>query len=83
MENTKDILYSVTPCTGPPILMGDDSLVKVIGKGRVELDHGSYENVLHVPKLSMNNLSVYQITHRLSQKGGVHTRLPVHFRHAI
>jgi hypothetical protein len=51
MENTKDILSFVTTCTRPPILMGDDSPVKVTRKGRVELDHGIFENVLHVPHL--------------------------------
>jgi hypothetical protein len=68
MENTKDILSSVTACTRPPILMGDDSLVEVTRKGRVELDHEIFENVLHVPKLSVNLLSVYHITHIGSRK---------------
>jgi hypothetical protein len=49
MENTKYILYFVTTCTGPPILMGDESPIEVIGKGRVELEHGIIEDVLHVP----------------------------------
>jgi hypothetical protein len=30
----------------------------------VEIHNGSFENVLHVPKLSMNLLSVYQITQK-------------------
>jgi hypothetical protein len=37
MEIKKDILSSVTAFTWPLILMGDDSLVKVTRKGRVEL----------------------------------------------
>jgi hypothetical protein len=37
-------------------------------KGREELDHGSFENVLHVPKLFVNLLLVYQITHLGSGK---------------
>jgi hypothetical protein len=44
--------------------MGDDTPVEVAGEGRVELHNGSFENVLHVPKLSMNLLSVYQITQK-------------------
>ena len=63
IKNTKDILSSITACTRPPILMGDDSLVEVTIKGRVELDHGSFENVLHVPQLFLNLLSMYHITH--------------------
>jgi len=54
MENKNDILSSLTTCMGPPILMGDDSPFEVTGKIRVELDHGIFENVLHVPQLSMN-----------------------------
>ena len=63
MAATKNVLSSITACTGPPILMGDDTPVEVTGQGRVELQHGSFENVLHIPKLSVNLLSIYQITH--------------------
>jgi hypothetical protein len=41
--------------------MGDNSPVEVTDKGRVELTNKSFENVLHVPKLSINILSVYQM----------------------
>jgi hypothetical protein len=63
MEATKHVLSSLKTCTGPPILMGDDSPVEVSGQGRVDLGNGSFENVLHVLKLSINILSMYQITH--------------------
>jgi hypothetical protein len=59
----KNVLSSIIACTGPPILMGDDTLVEVTRQGRVELQHGIFENVLHVPKLSMNLLFIYQIVH--------------------
>jgi hypothetical protein len=39
--------------------MGDNSLVEVTNKGRIELKNESFENVLHVPKLFVNLLSVY------------------------
>jgi hypothetical protein len=42
--------------------MGDNSSFKVKNKGRIELTNGSFENVLHVPKLYVNLLSVYQMT---------------------
>jgi hypothetical protein len=42
--------------------MGDDTPIEFAEEGRVELPNGSFENVLHVPKLSINILSVYQIT---------------------
>jgi len=41
--------------------MGDDSPFKVTDKGRVELTNGSFENVLHIPKLSVNLLSMYHM----------------------
>jgi hypothetical protein len=44
--------------------MWGDIPVAVAREGRVELHNGSFENVLHVPKISMNLLSVYQITQK-------------------
>jgi hypothetical protein len=52
MEATKEVYSSLDACKGPPILMGDNSPVEVTDKGRIELTNGSFENVLHVPKLS-------------------------------
>jgi hypothetical protein len=68
MEATKYVLSSLKTCTGPPILMGDDSPVEVSGQGRVDLENGSFENVLHILKLSVNLLFVYQITHTGTRK---------------
>jgi hypothetical protein len=42
--------------------MGDNSPVEVTDKGRIKLTNVSFENVLHVPKLSVNILFVYQMT---------------------
>jgi hypothetical protein len=63
METTKNVLSSIPTCTGPPILMGYDTPDEVISQGRLEIPHRSFENVLHVPKISVYLLSVYQITH--------------------
>jgi hypothetical protein len=41
--------------------MGDNSYVEVIGKGRIELTNGIFENVLHIPKIYVNLLSMYQM----------------------
>jgi hypothetical protein len=49
MDATHDILSFFTACNGPPILMGDNSPIEVTEKGRVEIDHGSFEKILHVP----------------------------------
>jgi hypothetical protein len=61
MASTKALCSSFYACKGHPILMGDNSPVEVTKKGRIELTNGSFENVLHVPKISVNLLSVYQI----------------------
>ena len=53
---------------GPPILLGDDSLTDSLGKGRIDLDHGKFNNVLYVLGLASNLLSVYQMTHTGSPK---------------
>ena len=47
--------------------MVDDSQFSLKGKGTAQLEHGSFKNVLYVPYLASNLLSVYQMTH---------TRLP-------
>jgi hypothetical protein len=55
-------------CKGLPILMEENSSVEVTGKGRIEFTNRSFENVLHVPKLSANLLSVYQMTNSSNGK---------------
>jgi hypothetical protein len=50
--------------------MGDDTPVEVCGKGIVSLEGGYFDNVLHVPSLSMKFISIYQITHSGSRKKG-------------
>jgi hypothetical protein len=62
MAATKIIYSSLDSCKGPPILMGDNFPIEVIDKGSIELTNEILENVLHVPKLSVNLLSVYQMT---------------------
>jgi hypothetical protein len=62
MAALEAVYSSLDACKGPPILMGDNSFVEVTCKGRIELTNESFENVLHVPKLSVNLLSVYQMT---------------------
>ena len=47
----------------PHIFMGDESKMEVEGKGHVEMENGEFKEVLYVPNLSSNLLSIYQITH--------------------
>jgi hypothetical protein len=62
MASPKEVYYYLDAFKGPPILMGDNSFVEVTGKGRIELTNGSFENVLHAPKIFVNLLSMYQMT---------------------
>jgi hypothetical protein len=62
MDSSKEVYSSLDACKGPPIMMGDNSSVEFTDRGRIELTNGSFENVLHVPKISINLLSVYQMT---------------------
>jgi hypothetical protein len=73
MDASKEVYYSFDACIGPPILMGDNSSVEVTDKGRIELTNGSFENVLHVPKLSVNLLSVYKMTNSSTEKRFIFT----------
>jgi hypothetical protein len=64
MAAKEEVFSSLSPFSRPPILMGGDTPVAVAREGKVELHNSSFENVLHVPKLSMNLLYVYQITQK-------------------
>ena len=66
--STMEAFSSLDMSKGPPIMLGDDSLTDSLGKGRIDLDHGKFSNVLYVPGLASNLLSVYQITHTGSPK---------------
>ena len=46
-----------------PIHMGDESTIISEGQGTVDLENGYFSNVLYVPSLAANILSVYQMTH--------------------
>ena len=68
MVSTKETFSSLDMSKGPPIVLGDDSLTNSLGKGRIDIDHGKFSNVLYVPGLASNLLSVYQMTHTGSLK---------------
>ena len=68
MVLTKEAFSSLDKLKGPSIVLGDDSLTESMGKGRIDLDHGQFNNVLCVPGLASNLLSVHQMTHTGSPK---------------
>ena len=53
---------------GPTIHTGDDSQISAIGRGSIEIEHDEFKNVLYVPSLATNVLSVYQMIHTSSPK---------------
>ena len=62
----KEIFSSLAMSKGPPIVLGDNSVPDSTGKGRTDLDHGNFNNVLYVLGLASNLLSMYQMTHTRS-----------------
>jgi hypothetical protein len=45
------------------VTIGDDSTLPVSGCGTVQIDNAQYKDVLHVPRVGPNLLSIYCITH--------------------
>jgi hypothetical protein len=76
MDASKEVYSSLDACKGPPILMGDNSSVEVTGKGRIELTNEIFENVLHVPKLSVNLLFMYQMTNFSQERNSYSHQIP-------
>jgi hypothetical protein len=68
MAATKAIYSSLDACKGTPIMMGDNSPVEVTDKGMIELTNESFENVMHVTKIFVNLLSVYQMKNSGTRK---------------
>ena len=66
MVSTRETFSSLDISKGPKIILGDDSLTDSMGKGRIDLDHGNFNNVLYVPSLASNILPVYHMTHTRS-----------------
>ena len=50
-------------CNTKQIFVGDDRSLSVVGFGIVPVENGHFIDVLCVPKIYCNLLSVYQITH--------------------
>ena len=68
MVASRESFSSLQSIDGPSIHMGDDTQIRVEGKGSIKLDHGVFRNVLYVPSLAANLLSLYHMTYTCSQK---------------
>ena len=58
----KNMFSSINSCKTEHIFVGNSSPLAVKGKVSVEMKDNMVHNVLYVPKLSTNLLSIYQIT---------------------
>jgi hypothetical protein len=63
MAKDGDIFSTIDECNTKKIFVGDDRSLSVEGSGIVQVENGHFNDVLCVPSLSCNLLSVYQITH--------------------
>ena len=63
MTAERDSFSSLETGKSIPIHMGDDSTIISEGQGTVDPENGFFSNVLYVPSLASNLLSVYQMTH--------------------
>ena len=68
MVSTRDTFSSLDNLKGPKIVLGDDSITYSLGKGKIDLNHDSFNDVFYVPGLAANLLSVYHMTHIGSPK---------------
>ena len=71
MVASKGSFTSLDLSGGPRIHMGDNSQIPVVGRGSIKIQHGDFKNVLYMPFLATNLLSVYQMTHTSSPKQAV------------
>ena len=63
MVASRESFSSLQSTNGPSIHIGDDSQIRAKGKGSIKFEHGNFNDVLYVPSLTKNLLSVYQMTH--------------------
>ena len=68
IKNTAKLLTSLAPCATTQISIGNSSQLSILVSGIVALVGGSLQDVLYVPDISMNLLSIYQIFHSSSGK---------------
>jgi hypothetical protein len=63
MAKDKYIFSALNECDTKKIFVGDDRSLGVVGSRTVQVDNGHFNDVLCVPSIFCNLLSIYQITH--------------------
>jgi ferredoxin-fold anticodon binding domain-containing protein len=59
MAKDKSIFSSLNECNNMKVFVGDDISLSVVGSGIVQVDNGHFNDILCVPSLSYNLLSLY------------------------
>ena len=59
MVSSRESFSFLQSSDGPSIHMGNNSQIRSKGKGSIKLEHGKFKDVLYVPSLVANMLSVY------------------------
>ena len=59
MAFVRELFSSMHSNSGPTVEMGDESEIQTKGVGRIDLEHGSFNDVLYVPDLEEKFMSVY------------------------
>ena len=59
MASSQNFFSSFEASSTPHILMGNNIVTIVCGKGSIDIDDGTFHDVLCVPSLSFNLLSIY------------------------
>ena len=59
MVSSQDLFSSFEVSPTPHILMGNNIVMTVCGKGSIDIDDGTFHNLLCVPSLSSNLLFIY------------------------
>ena len=80
MASSQDLFSCFETSPTPHILMGNNIIMMVCGKGSIEIDDGKFHDVLCVPSFSSNILSIYQITHSGIEKIAEFAQDLVHIR---
>ena len=73
VASSREIFSSFEASPFPHIIIGNNTVMTVCGKGTVCIQDDTFDDVLYVPSLSANLLSVYQISHSGSGKTVVFT----------
>ena len=59
MASSQDLFSSFEASPTPHILMGNNNIMTICGKGSIDVDDGTFHDVLSVPSFSSNLLSIY------------------------